>query len=113
VQHQFDGTYWQYKEEWDYFNAGMLGSSYYKLPRVLQWFTANIGLHHIHHLDSRIPNYRLQECHDENPIFQKATVMTFFESFSCISLKLWDEKRGNMISFRELKKMQLLADEQG
>ena len=111
VQHQFDGTYWQHKEEWDYFNAGMLGSSYYKLPKVLQWFTANIGLHHIHHLDSRIPNYRLQECHDENPIFQKAKELTFFESFSCMSLRLWDEKRGSMISFRELKNMEWLSQE--
>ena len=70
VQHQFRDTYWEHEPEWDFLAAGLRGSSYYALPRVLQWFTGNIGLHHIHHLNSRIPNYLLQRCLDENPPLQ-------------------------------------------
>ncbi len=67
VQHQFEEAYWQDNEHWDYFKAGIKGSSYYALPKILQWFTANIGIHHLHHLDHLIPNYRLQECMDKHP----------------------------------------------
>jgi omega-6 fatty acid desaturase (delta-12 desaturase) len=106
TQHNFDGTYWQRHDRWSYYMAGMLGSSHYQLPKILQWFTANIGLHHIHHLDSRIPNYRLQECYDGNPIFQQTKCLTLLASLSCMSCQLWDEHRGKMISFRELKSQQ-------
>jgi omega-6 fatty acid desaturase (delta-12 desaturase) len=98
VQHQFAPSYWQRNEEWDYFDAGIEGSSYYQLPKVLQWFTANIGLHHIHHVDSRIPNYRLQQCYDENPQFQRIHHLTLWQSLSCASLKLWDEDKGEMVA---------------
>ena len=106
VQHSFDGTYWQHHDKWNYYLAGMEGSSHYQLPRVLQWFTANIGLHHIHHLDSQIPNYRLQACYDENPLFQQAKRFTLLTSLSCVSSQLWDEHREKMISFRDLKLQQ-------
>ena len=99
VQHNFSATYWQHHDRWDYFAAGTLGSSYYHLPKVLQWITANIGLHHIHHLDSRIPNYRLQQCFDENPEFQSVNRFTLWDSLSCGSVKLWDEDKARMVGF--------------
>jgi len=102
VQHHFQGTYWKAHNNWDYFMAGLAGSSYYDLPKQLQWFTANIGFHHIHHLDSRIPNYRLQECFDQNLILQKVKWLTISESISCASLKLWDENEAKMIGFHDL-----------
>lgn len=103
VQHNFDGTYWQHHDRWDYAVAGMAGSSYYQLPKVLQWFTANIGLHHIHHLDSRIPNYRLQKCFDENPAFQRVNRLTLWDSLSTVSFKLWDENEGKMVGCQSSK----------
>lgn len=106
VQHQFEGTYWEHNDEWDYMTAALKGSSYYKLPRVLQWFTGNIGLHHIHHLSSRIPNYALERCHKENPIFQDVTTITLLSSLRSLSLKLWDEEQRKLVSFRDLKVMQ-------
>ena len=102
VQHNFETTYWQRHNRWDFGTAGIEGSSYYHLPRGLQWFTANIGFHHIHHLDSRIPNYRLQECFDENSEFQQVNRLTLWQSMSCITLKLWDEDAGKMVGFRDL-----------
>jgi omega-6 fatty acid desaturase (delta-12 desaturase) len=102
VQHQFDPSYWERGESWDHFTAGVEGSSYYELPKLLQWFTANIGLHHIHHVDSNIPNYRLQECFNENPVFQRVHRLGLWESLSCVSLKLWDEDRGCMVGFPKL-----------
>jgi acyl-lipid omega-6 desaturase (Delta-12 desaturase) len=103
VQHHFDPAYWQRHEKWNYFEAGADGSSYYELPAVLQWFTANIGLHHIHHLDSQIPNYHLQKCFDENPAFQRVNRLTFWESLSCASLKLWDEEKSELVGFSKVK----------
>ena len=73
VQHNFEDTYWETHDKWDFFKAGLIGSSFYKLPIVLQWFTGNIGYHHIHHLNSRIPNYFLEKCHRENPVLQVKT----------------------------------------
>ena len=83
VQHHFKAGYWRRHDCWNYFDAGFAGSSYYQLPALLQWFTANIGLHHIHHLDSQIPNYNLQECFDENPAMQRVVRLTLWESLSC------------------------------
>lgn len=105
VQHQFEDTYWNSSDEWDYTQAALKGSSYYKLPRILQWFTGNIGFHHIHHLSPRIPNYRLEKCHEENPVFQKAKILTLRSSLRSILLDLWDEKRKKLISFYRFKKL--------
>jgi omega-6 fatty acid desaturase (delta-12 desaturase) len=102
VQHHFEFAYWRRHDRWDYFDAGTAGSSYYQLPALLQWFTANIGLHHIHHLDSRIPNYHLQKCFDENPALQRVHRLTFLQSFSCPSLKLWDEEKAEMVGFPKI-----------
>lgn len=105
VQHQFEDTYWDRPPEWDYTMAALRGSSYYKLPKILQWFTGNIGFHHIHHLSPRIPNYLLEKCHEENPIFQNIVTMTLRSSFGTTFLSLWDEKQRRLISFGELRSM--------
>jgi omega-6 fatty acid desaturase (delta-12 desaturase) len=104
VQHQYEDTYWRGRGEWDYATSALLGSSYYKLPRVLQWFSGNIGFHHIHHLSPKIPNYKLQRCHEENPLFQESTVLGIRASLKTASMKLWDEEGQRMVSFRRLKK---------
>jgi acyl-lipid omega-6 desaturase (Delta-12 desaturase) len=103
IQHQFEDTYWNSSGDWDYTEAAIKGSSYYKLPKVLQWFTGNIGLHHIHHLSPGIPNYMLEKCHIENPLFHKASVITLRSSFRSILLRLWDENQQKLISFYQLK----------
>jgi len=100
VQHQFEDTYWQSDATWSFAAAGMVGSSYYKLPAVLQWFTGNIGLHHIHHVSVRVPNYRLQQCLDERPVFSKAP-LTLWTSLRCASLKLWDEENERLVPLRK------------
>ena len=106
VQHQFEEAYWHRHEDWNYFDAGLHGSSFLKLPKVLQWFTANIGLHHVHHLSARIPNYRLQRCHDENPELWEAPRMTLWGGLKTLHLSLWDEGRRKLISFREYRRLQ-------
>ncbi len=106
VQHQFEDTYWEHQEEWDYTYAALRGSSYYKLPKVLQWFTGNIGFHHIHHLSPRIPNYKLEKCHQENPIFHNILTMTLRTSLETTFLSLWDKQQKRLISFRELRLLQ-------
>jgi omega-6 fatty acid desaturase (delta-12 desaturase) len=103
VQHQFEGTYWKDHGEWDYATAAIRGSSYFKLPAILQWFTGSIGLHHIHHLGPRIPNYRLQRCHEENEMFHDVTILTIRQSLSTLRLALWDESTEQLIGFRDLK----------
>jgi omega-6 fatty acid desaturase (delta-12 desaturase) len=103
VQHQFEDTYWKDHAEWDYATAAIHGSSYFKLPVVLQWFTGNIGLHHVHHLGPRIPNYNLQRCHDENALFHDVTVLTIRESLKTLRLALWDEEQGRLVGFREVR----------
>jgi omega-6 fatty acid desaturase (delta-12 desaturase) len=105
VQHQFRDTYWEHETAWDYVAAGIRGSSYYALPKVLQWLTGNIGLHHIHHLSSRIPNYRLQQCFDENPALQRVTRLTLGQSLRCIFLKLWDEEQGRLVGYRHVRRL--------
>lgn len=102
VQHQHEQTYKQWKDNWDYVVAAIRGSSYYKLPKVFQWLTGNIGIHHIHHLSSLIPNYNLESCMKENKVLNKyVTVLTFWESLKLMSYKLWDEEKQRMISFKE------------
>jgi omega-6 fatty acid desaturase (delta-12 desaturase) len=103
VQHNFEGTYWERSERWNFVQAGLRGSSFYKLPAVLQWFSGNIGFHHIHHLNARIPNYLLPKCYRENPIFQ-VRPLTMLSSLRCLNLRLWDEESSRMIGFKELKK---------
>ena len=103
VQHQFEGVYWERRQEWDYYAAALQGSSFYKLPKILQWFSGNIGFHHIHHLSPRIPNYNLEECHRAEPLFQMVKPVTFFASFKALSFRLWDEQHRKLVSFRGLK----------
>jgi omega-6 fatty acid desaturase (delta-12 desaturase) len=102
VQHNFDPTYWERHKDWQFFNAGMDGSSFYKLPKVLQWFTGNIGFHHIHHLSPKIPNYKLEKCHNENPLFQ-IEPLTFGASLKSLFFRLWDEKRKRLVGWSVLK----------
>ena len=103
VQHNFDRTYFVRNEDWVFFTAGMNGSSYYQLPRLLQWFTGNIGFHHIHHLSPRIPNYKLPICYQENPVFHVRPV-TIPLSLKSLGYRLWDEQQQRLVGFRELKK---------
>lgn len=99
VQHQFEGVYWERAQEWDFVRAGLEGSSFYQLPKVLQWFSGNIGFHHIHHLSPRIPNYRLEECHRENPYFQVKPIR-LWSSLKSLSYRLWDEKERQLVGYR-------------
>ena len=103
VQHQFQGAYWARSEEWDHTAAALQGSSFYKLPKVLQWFTGNIGFHHIHHLSPRIPNYHLERCHDADPFFMRIKPVTLLSSRKSLALRLWDEQRKMLVGFRHLK----------
>ncbi len=103
IQHQYEDAYWRPHKEWDYTRAALYGSSHYALPPVLQWFTGNIGLHHIHHLCSLIPNYRLQECYDKSPDLQKLPKLTFVDSLKSARLSLWDEAQGRMVGFSALR----------
>lgn len=105
VQHQFEGVYWERAAHWSFVRAGLEGSSYYKLPALLQWFTGNIGFHHIHHLGPRIPNYRLPACFRDNPELQ-VKPLTILESFKCVRLNLWDEANKRMVGFEYLKDLQ-------
>jgi omega-6 fatty acid desaturase (delta-12 desaturase) len=109
VQHQYDEAYWERPEKWDYTTAALAGSSYLKLPRVLQWLTGNIGLHHVHHLSPKIPNYFLQRCHDEIPVLQQAPVVTLWEGLLALRLKLWDEENRQLVSFRRLRERRAVA----
>ena len=104
IQHQFEFSYWRPNGEWDFDEAAIQGSSFYDLPRFLSWFTADIGIHHIHHLSSRIPNYRLRECLHENPEFRDIGRITLRDSFRCVFLALWDEGADRLVSFRSLSR---------
>jgi omega-6 fatty acid desaturase (delta-12 desaturase) len=97
IQHQFEPTYWEHDDRWAYNDAALTGSSYYRLPRLLQWATGNIGLHHVHHLSARIPNYRLQEVLESVPELQRVTTLTLWESFRCVRLALWDERERKLV----------------
>lgn len=103
VQHQFEGVYWERGDEWDYAAAALKGSSFYKLPKVLQWFSGNIGFHHIHHLSPRIPNYHLERCHKAEPLFQRVKSVTLFSSFKSITFRLWDEQRRKLVGYGHLR----------
>jgi omega-6 fatty acid desaturase (delta-12 desaturase) len=103
VQHQFEDSYWARTGSWCYTEAALKGSSFYKLPRILQWFSGNIGFHHIHHLSPRIPNYYLQRCHEANPLFATIKPVTLWASLKSLRLRLWDEQRGMFVGFRHLR----------
>ena len=103
VQHQFEGVYWERGEQWDYATAALQGSSFYKLPKVLQWFSGSIGFHHIHHLSPRIPNYHLEKCHNAEPMFQKVKPVTLFSSFKSFTFRLWDEQRRRLVGYGHLR----------
>ncbi len=103
VQHQFEDTYWQNRGDWRYADAALRGSSHLRLPRVLRFFTGNIGLHHVHHLNARIPNYNLQRAHDENPIFHGVPTLSLWEGLRAVRLKLWDEEGGRLVTFAEAR----------
>ena len=103
VQHQFEDAYWESTEGWSYAEAALRGSSYLKLPKVLQFFSGNIGLHHVHHLSARIPNYNLQRAHDENPIFHEVPILSLRAGLRAVRLKLWDEERGRLVTFAEAR----------
>ena len=112
VQHQFEGVNWQRHTEWDYATAALEGSSFYKLPRLLQWFSGNIGFHHVHHLSPRIPNYNLEKCHSDGPMFQQVKAVTLRSSLKSLSLHLWDESQNKLVSYaylRTLRKQQRLC----
>jgi acyl-lipid omega-6 desaturase (Delta-12 desaturase) len=106
VQHQFEEAYWERGKEWDYATAAITGSSHLRMPGVLHWFTGHIGLHHVHHLGPKIPNYRLKAAHEENPIFHVAPELTLWSALRTLRLTLWDETTGRMIGFREFRRLQ-------
>jgi omega-6 fatty acid desaturase (delta-12 desaturase) len=105
VQHQFEEVYWERGANWDYAAAALQGSSFYKLPRILQWFSGNIGFHHIHHLSARIPNYNLQACHDADPLFQKVKPLTLTSSLKSLTLRLWDEQTRKLVGYRHMREV--------
>ncbi|MHA0857348.1 Delta(5) desaturase DesA [Paenibacillus sp. CMAA1364] len=104
VQHQFEDSYFENEDEWDYVKAAVEGSSYYKLPKVLQWFTGNIGFHHVHHLNPKVPNYHLEKAHNNTPPLHNATTITLGTSLKSLNFRLWDEKNKVFVSFKEMKK---------
>ena len=103
VQHQFEETFWAHDEGWNFHEAGLHGSSHYDLPIVLRWFTANIGVHHVHHLCCRIPYYRLPQALRDHPQLSSVGRLTLFDSLSCVRKVLWDERKKRLISFREMR----------
>jgi omega-6 fatty acid desaturase (delta-12 desaturase) len=102
VQHQFEGAYWARSGDWDYTVVALKGSSFYKLPKILQWFTGNIGFHHIHHLSPRIPNYHLERCHNADPFFRRIKPLTLLASLKTLGFRLWDEQRNLFVGFSDL-----------
>jgi omega-6 fatty acid desaturase (delta-12 desaturase) len=103
VQHQFEDAYWQSADDWDYADAALRGSSYLRLPKVLQFFTGNIGLHHVHHLNARVPNYNLQRAHDEMAVFDSVPTLSLLDGLKAVNLKLWDETSGKLITFAQAR----------
>ena len=109
VQHQFEDAYWESTEGWSYADAALRGCSYLKLPKVLQFFSGNIGLHHVHHLSARIPNYNLQRAHDENPIFHEVPTLSLRDGLGAVRFKLWDEDRGRLVTFEQARERSAAA----
>ncbi|MDC3424123.1 fatty acid desaturase [Aquibacillus sp. 3ASR75-11] len=105
VQHQFEDSYFENEDEWDYVKAAVDGSSYYKLPKIMQWMTGSIGFHHVHHLSPRVPNYNLEKAHESTPPLQQATTITLASSLKSIRFRLYDEKNRTFVSFKEVKEL--------
>lgn len=103
VQHQFEDVYWDRRHDWDFAQAALEGSSFYKLPRILQWFSGNIGFHHIHHLSPRIPNYRLEHAHESEPMFQQVKPLTIRKSLKSLDYRLWDESTRKLTGYKSLR----------
>lgn len=103
VQHQFEDSYFENEENWDYVKAAVDGSSYYKLPKLLQWLSGNIGFHHVHHLSPRVPNYYLEEAHENTPALHNVTTITITSSLRAIRFRLWDERNKRFVGFKEIK----------
>jgi acyl-lipid omega-6 desaturase (Delta-12 desaturase) len=103
VQHTFEDSYFEEDENWEYVKAAVEGSSFYKLPKLLQWLTGNIGYHHVHHLSPRVPNYKLEEVHNSTPPLQNVPTITLATSLSSLKFRLWDESAKKFISFKEVK----------
>jgi omega-6 fatty acid desaturase (delta-12 desaturase) len=103
VQHQFEDVYWERRETWSFADSALRGSSYLKLPKVLQFFTGNIGLHHVHHMSARIPNYNLQRAHDDIPVFHDVPTLTLWDGIRALRLKLYDERSGRLVTFGEAR----------
>jgi len=104
IQHRFDGVVWARQGEWNLVTAAVQGSSYFKLPRVLQWFTGNIGFHHVHHLNPRVPNYRLEACHAAIPALHAVKTVTWRDAFKASRMMLWDEANRRMIRFADIRR---------
>ena len=113
VQHQFEDTYWQSSDDWSYAEAALQGSSYLKLPKVLQFFSGNIGLHHVHHLSARVPNYNLPRAHEANPVFQDVPTLTLWDGLMAVRLKLWDEDSGRLVTWRDARQARRSAQPAG
>jgi omega-6 fatty acid desaturase (delta-12 desaturase) len=105
VQHQFEGTYFEKEENWDYVSAALHGSSFYKLPKILQWMTGNIGFHHIHHLGPRVPNYNLPLVHESNPSLRNVPAISLLSSLRCLRHRLWDEENKRFVRFRDVRSL--------
>ncbi|MDA0704105.1 MAG: fatty acid desaturase [Proteobacteria bacterium] len=110
VQHRSEWTVWARQKDWDAVTASLKGSTYLRLPRILQWFTGNIGLHHIHHLNPKIPNYRLEGCHEALTDLQEVPVLTLGSAFKAMFFVLWDERRQRLVTFRAESRSRLLPD---
>ena len=104
VQHQFEDAYWESGADWSYDDAALRGSSFLKLPKLLQFCSGNIGYHHVHHLSARIPNYNLQRAHDENPMFQAVPTLTMWDGMLAVRLKLWDEEQKRLVTFADARR---------
>lgn len=104
VQHQFDDAYWKRGDDWSYAEAALCGSSYLKLPRILEFFTGNIGLHHVHHLNARIPNYNLQRAHRTTPMFATVPTLSLWDGLSAVRFKLWDEQSERLVTFAQARR---------
>jgi omega-6 fatty acid desaturase (delta-12 desaturase) len=105
VQHQFEGVTWKRREEWDFVDAALQGSSFYRLPKVLQWFSGNIGFHHIHHLSPAVPNYNLEKCHRAEPLFQAVKPVTLLGSLGSLTFRLWDEQQARLVGYGRMREV--------
>lgn len=112
VQHQFEGAYFEKAENWNHVDAALKGSSFYKLPKLLNWFSGNIGFHHIHHLSARVPNYHLTRAHNENKEFQDIKPVTLFTSLKSLTYRIWDENRKKLVGFNYVKQYEKSLQEQ-